>query len=215
MAKSSFQSALKSDESYVPARLGLAHATLNQNPPAAKSAAEAVLKINPTYGDVYRMAGDHLARNYRFEEAVPLTRRALELDPASTRAYADLGSHLLRIGDEAGARRALETSFKADPYDVVVFNSLAMLDTVDKFETIRDGDLIVRLHPDEAAVMREQVVPLARQALDTLSKHFQFKPAGPILVEMFPKHDDFAVRTIGLPGFLFALGACFGSSCMM
>jgi tetratricopeptide (TPR) repeat protein len=274
----SFQTALKADESYVPARLGLAHATLDQNPPAAKSAAEAVLKlnpnsvpahlliaelalderqrdearasirralevnpnslearsldaaiallegrtadfeagvagvlkINPTYGDVYRMAGDHLARNYRFEEAVPLTRRALELDPASTRAYADLGSHLLRTGDEAGARRSLETAFKADPYDVVVFNSLAMLDTVDKFVTIRDGDLIVRLHPDEAAVMRDHVVPLARQALDTLSKQYQFKPAGPILVEMFPKHDDFAVRTIGLPGFLFALGACFG-----
>ena len=85
-----------------------------------------------------------------------------------------------------------------------------MLDTVDKFETIRDGDLIVRLHPDEAAVMREQVVPWARQALDTLSKQYQFKPTGPILVEMFPKHDDFAVRTIGLPGFLYALGACFG-----
>jgi tetratricopeptide (TPR) repeat protein len=274
----SFQTALKADESYVPARLGLAHATLNQNPPAAKSAAEAVLEINPnsvpahlliaelalddrqrdearasirralevnpnslearsldaaialleartadfeagvagvleinpTYGDVYRMAGDHLARNYRFDEAVPLTRRALELDPTSTRAYADLGSHLLRTGDEPGARRSLETAFKADPYDVVVFNSLAMLDTVDKFETIRDGDLIVRLHPDEAAVMREQVVPWARQALDTLSKHYQFKPTGPILVEMFPKHDDFAVRTIGLPGFIGALGACFG-----
>jgi tetratricopeptide (TPR) repeat protein len=274
----SFQAALMADETYVPARLGLAHATLDQNPPAAKSAAEAalkvnpnsvpahllvaelalderqrdearasikkalevnpnslearsldaaialiegrtadfdagvagVLKINPMYSDVYRVAGDHLARNYRFDEAVPLTRRALELDPTSTRAHADLGSHLLRTGDEAGARRSLETAFKADPYDVVVFNQLAMLDTVDKFETIRDGDLIVRLHPDEAAVMREQVVPWARLALDTLSKQYQFKPTGPILVEMFPKHDDFAVRTIGLPGFIGALGACFG-----
>jgi tetratricopeptide (TPR) repeat protein len=27
---------------------------------------------------------------------------------------------------------------------------------------------------------------------------------------MFPKHDDFAVRTIGLPGMIGALGACFG-----
>jgi tetratricopeptide (TPR) repeat protein len=27
---------------------------------------------------------------------------------------------------------------------------------------------------------------------------------------MFPKHDDFAVRTVGLPGFIGALGACFG-----
>jgi tetratricopeptide (TPR) repeat protein len=27
---------------------------------------------------------------------------------------------------------------------------------------------------------------------------------------MFPKHDDFAVRTVGLPGMVGALGACFG-----
>ena len=27
---------------------------------------------------------------------------------------------------------------------------------------------------------------------------------------MFPRHDDFAVRTIGLPGMIGALGACFG-----
>jgi tetratricopeptide (TPR) repeat protein len=274
----SFQVALKSDASYLPARIGLAQATLDQDPAAAKSALEAVLEINPNhapahlliaelalddrqrdearasvkkaldvnpnslearsldaaiayleartsdfeagvkgilalnpiYGDAYRMAGDHAARNYRFDEAVDLTRRALQIDPASIKASADLGTHLLRVGDEPGARRALETAFKADPYDVVVFNQLAMLDTVDKFQTFRDGDLVVRLHPDEAGVMRDQVVPLARRALDTLSEKYQFKPTGPILVEMFPKHDDFAVRTIGLPGFIGALGACFG-----
>ena len=27
---------------------------------------------------------------------------------------------------------------------------------------------------------------------------------------MFPKHDDFAVRNVGLPGMIGALGACFG-----
>ena len=27
---------------------------------------------------------------------------------------------------------------------------------------------------------------------------------------MFPKHDDFAVRNLGLPGMIGALGACFG-----
>ena len=33
---------------------------------------------------------------------------------------------------------------------------------------------------------------------------------GPILIEIFPRHDDFAVRTLGLPGMIGALGACFG-----
>lgn len=175
-----------------------------------KAAVDGVLALNPRYGDVYRVTGDHVARNYRFDEAVELTQRALELDKANIRAYADLGSHLLRTGDEAAARRALETAFKADPYNIVTYNQLAMLDTVDKFETIRDGDLVIRLHPDEAPIMREQIVPLAREALDALSTRYQFTPQGPILIEMFPKHDDFAVRTIGLPGFIGALGACFG-----
>jgi tetratricopeptide (TPR) repeat protein len=58
--------------------------------------------------------------------------------------------------------------------------------------------------------MREHAMPLAQQALATLSKRYEFTPKGPLLIEMFPKHDDFAVRTIGLPGFIGALGACFG-----
>lgn len=210
-AQASIQKALAVNPNSLEARsLEAAIAFLEGRTSDFQSAVAGILKLNPAYGDAYRVAGDHTGRNYRFDEAVDLTRRAVEVDAASTRAYADLGSHLLRTGDEAGARRALETAFKADPYNVVTFNQLAMLDTVDKFETIRDGDLVIRLHPDEVGVMREHVVQLARQSLDTLSKLHQFKPTGPILVEMFPKHDDFAVRTIGLPGFIGALGACFG-----
>jgi tetratricopeptide (TPR) repeat protein len=170
----------------------------------------AILKINPVYGDAYRLAADHAARNYLFDEAVDLTRRALTVDRESTQAYADLGMHLLRTGDEPGARRALEAAFKADPYDISTFNLLSMLDTLDKFVTFRDGDLVVRLHPDEADVLREHVVPLAREALETLARRWEFTPKGPLLVEVFPKHDDFAVRTVGLPGMIGALGACFG-----
>jgi cellulose synthase operon protein C len=68
----------------------------------------------------------------------------------------------------------------------------------------------MRLDSSEAAVMREYAIPLARLALDTLSKRYEFRPRGPILVEMFPRHDDFAVRNVGLPGMIGALGACFG-----
>ena len=169
-----------------------------------------VLEVNPVYGDVYRVPGDHAARNYRFDEAAELTRRAIIVDRENPRAWAELGMHLLRTGDEPGARRALETAFKADPYDQVTYNLLLMLDTLDTFETFTDGPIVMRLHPDEAPVMREYALPLAKQALDSLSKRYEFRPRGPILIEMFPKHDDFAVRNVGLPGMIGALGACFG-----
>ena len=210
-ARASIQQALAVNPNSLEARsLDVAVAFLEARTDDVEAGAAAALALNPVYGDVYRVAGDHAARNYRFDEAVALTRRALEVDPASTPASANLGMHLLRTGDEAGARRALEAAFEADPFDIQTFNLLAMLDTVDTFETFQDDDLIVRLHPDEAGVMREHVIPLARESLETLSELYQFRPEGPILIEMFPKHDDFAVRTIGLPGFIGALGACFG-----
>ena len=169
-----------------------------------------VLAINPTYGEVYRVAGDHAARNYRFDEAVELVSKAIELDPENTRAFADLGMHLLRTGDEPRAREVLERAFDRDPYDVITYNLLGLLDTLDTFETIRAGDLILRIHPEEVEVLREYALPLAQDALRELSARYGFQPRGPVLIEIFPRHDDFAVRTLGLPGMVGALGACFG-----
>jgi tetratricopeptide (TPR) repeat protein len=168
------------------------------------------LAIAPNYGDAYRVAGELAAHNYRFEEAVALTRRALALDADNPQTLADLGLQLLRTGEEDEARRALDASFKLDGYDVVTLNLLTMLDSLEKFATVRDGDLIVRMHQDEAPVLQDYAIPLAHEALKALSARYEFTPKGPILVEIFPKHDDFAVRTLGLPGMIGALGACFG-----
>jgi cellulose synthase operon protein C len=168
------------------------------------------LAINPRYGDIYRVPGANSASHYRFEEAVALVGKAIELEPDSARAQGDLGLHLLRTGDEASARVALEKAFKLDGYDVITYNLLEMLDTLDKFETIKEGDLIVKLHPEDVRVMKEPLLRIARESLAALSKQYGFTPTGPILIEAFPKHDDFAVRTLGLPGMMGALGVCFG-----
>ena len=169
-----------------------------------------VLAVAPKFGEVYRIAGDLAARNYRFDEAVVLVRRAIDLDPTNSRALGDLGTHLLRTGDEPAARVALEAAFKLDAFEVVTFNLLQMMDSLDKFVTVKEGDIVIKMHPDEAPVLREYALALSREALATLSRRYEFTPKGPILIEIFPKHDDFAVRNVGLPGMIGALGACFG-----
>ena len=277
-AVQSYGDALKLDEEWVPAQVGLARALVDENPPAARSAVDRALEIdpenvaahlfiagqelgdrnddgaraaldealrinpgslearslaaamaylddripefeaevaraleiNPVYGDVYRIAGSHAARAYRFDEAVALVRRAIEIDPGNSRAHAELGMHLLRTGDEPAARAALERSFADDPFDVITYNLLEMMDTLDEFETFERGDLIVRLHPSEAPILMEYVLTLAQQALDALAAQYEIEIQGPILIEVFPRHDDFAVRNLGLPGMIGALGACFG-----
>jgi tetratricopeptide (TPR) repeat protein len=169
-----------------------------------------ILAIAPKYGEVYRVAGEVAARNYRFDEAVALTRRGQELDPQNPRILASLGVHLLRTGDEPAARAVLEPAFEKDKFDAITYNLLQMMDTLDKFVTVKDGDLIVRMDKTEAPVLKDYALGVANRALSTLAKRYNFTPTGPILIEIFPKHDDFAVRNVGLPGMIGALGACFG-----
>ena len=182
-----------------------------QNRPADFDQAIArALAINKTYGEAYRVVAAQAAHHYRFDDAVALARKAVAIDPENAQAAADLGMDLLRIGDEDEARVVLTRAFDADPYDVVTYNLLAVLDALKGFDTFRDGDLVVRLDHGEAAVLRDPVITLAHEALRTLSAKYEFTPKGPILIEIFPHHDDFAVRNLGLPGLLGALGACFG-----
>jgi tetratricopeptide (TPR) repeat protein len=176
----------------------------------ADQLANRVLALRPGSGAVYRVIGQQLAGHYRFEEAVAQLRKAAAIEPDDPRTQAALGMHLLRVGDEVAARAALDAAFKKDPFDVVTYNSLSMLDTLDNFQTISLDGLTLKLHPEEAPLMRDPVEQLARKALADLGKRYGGEVKGPILVEMFPKHDDFAVRTLGLPGMVGALGACFG-----
>jgi cellulose synthase operon protein C len=168
------------------------------------------LAVHPRNADVARVVGERVARQYRFDEAVRFLQAAVTLDPENSRAQASLGLHLLRTGDEAAARKALEAAFARDPFDTVTYNLLSLLDTLDAFVTVPGRNLTVKLHAQEVAILQPYLVPLAEQALEALSERYQFTPEGPILVEVFPRHDDFAVRTMGLPGMIGALGACFG-----
>jgi tetratricopeptide (TPR) repeat protein len=185
-------------------------AYLDNRPANFESALGHALAINGTYGEAYRVVAAQLAQHYRFDDAVVMARKAVALDPDNVRARAELGMDLMRTGDEGAARAALKQAFDVDPYDVITYNLLALLDTLDTFDTVRDADLVVRLDPKESAVLREPVLALANDALKTLSARYGFTPKGPILVEVFPHHDDFAVRNLGIPGLVGALGACFG-----
>ena len=210
-ALASLEKALAVNPSSLEARaLRGAIAYIKDKPQEFEAEAAKTLAIAPSYGDVYRVAGELAAHNYRFDEAVELTRRALTLDAGNPRTLGDLGVHLLRTGDEPAARTALDASFKSDPFNTLTYNLLQMMDTLEKFVTVRDGDVVMRLHPDESPVLQEYAMPLAKQALSTLAARYEFTPRGPILIEIFPKHDDFAVRTVGLPGMIGALGVCFG-----
>ena len=170
-----------------------------------------VLAISPNYGEVYRVAGELTAHNYRFDEAVALLRRGLAL--AAAESGHALGARHAPAAHRrrAGRAQALDASFKLFPRDKPTLN---MLDDAGHARQVRHrarrrSDLQVRTRT-RCRCCRIRDSAGAPGAERRYAERYEFTPKGPILIEIFPKHDDFAVRNVGLPGMIGALGACFG-----
>jgi cellulose synthase operon protein C len=181
-----------------------------EQPADVDAALARVREINPSSVLGLTHLSEAAAEKYQFDQAVDYARKAVAIDPFDPTAQFDLGLFLLRTGDEKGARLALDASWKLDDSNKPTKNLGDMLDTLDKYTVVTDGDLTYKFPPDQAAVLKPYALPLGAEAMKTFKEHYGFTPTGPILVEVFAKHDDFAVRTIGLPGITGALGACFG-----
>ena len=67
----------------------------------------------------------------------------------------------------------------------------------------------MKLHKKEADLLRPYFEEVLKRAIATYDKKYKMKLPGPVQVEVYPDHEDFAVRTLGMPG-LGALGVTFG-----
>jgi tetratricopeptide (TPR) repeat protein len=93
---------------------------------------------------------------------------------------------------------------------VRVFNSLKVLDTLAAFPTIKQGPFEIQAPPDEAAVLAPAALRLLEEEIAALEKKYAVELEKPIRIQIFDNHDDFMVRSLGLPGNAGHLGICFG-----
>lgn len=177
---------------------------------AVTAAMDRAAALDATSALPLRRIGEQAADLFRSVEAADWARKATVKDASDGFAFFDLGLYLFRSGDEPGARTALERSFQLDNSNRVTKNVLDVMDRIDTFETVTSGDYVFKFEKADAAVLRTYAIPLAEEASKTFGARYGLKPEGPILVEVFSVHDEFAIRTMGLPGLVGALGACFG-----
>lgn len=160
--------------------------------------------------EVDYLIGQKLSQKYRFAEGSLHQRTALEMAPDYLPAQIQLAQDLLRLGeDEEGWKLAAEV-YANDGYNVVAHNLVTLRDNVAKFRTIRADGLLVRMEAREADIYGKLVTELLSDAKRTLCKKYDTTVADPVIVEIFPKQEDFAIRTFGLPGGAGFLGVCFG-----
>jgi cellulose synthase operon protein C len=169
-----------------------------------------ILKINPVYGEAYSTAGHFYVINRRYDEGIGAYRKALELNPRLWEARAQLGVNLMRLGDDTEARQQLEQCFYAQYASFEVKNSLRLLDSYKDFVTYKTPTTILRLHKKEAELLRPYVEAELKRDIADYSAKYHMTLKGPVQVEVYPDHEDFAVRTMGMPG-LGALGVTFNT----
>lgn len=167
--------------------------------------------IKPGSADGHRIVGDLAARRYRFDEAIALLRAGLALEPENRKAKASLGLNLLRTGADATGRVLLEEVFAEDAFNVQVYNMLEVMETLDGFKTITTPDFEIRLPALEAEVMSDSLVAFLGEALQRYSVEYAVEVKRPVAIQVFDDHDEFMVRSVGLPGNPGHLGICFGS----
>lgn len=168
-----------------------------------------IAAVNPQYGEGYALVAHQIEMHYRYEDAVTYYRKAIESAPRFWSAHSALGIELMRLGKEDEPRQELELSYNNEYRDAATVNSLRLLDSYKNFETIRDGTAILKLHKTEAALLQPYMQAELHTILAAYETKYGMKLHGPVQVEVYPDHEDFAVRTLGMPG-LGALGVTFG-----
>jgi tetratricopeptide (TPR) repeat protein len=177
---------------------------------------EQALAYNPHFGGIFATPAHFYVITRRYRDAIDLYQKAVDIEPGLAGAHEQLGINLLRDNQVTRARQHLERAYELDPFSPRAVNSLRLMDSFSNFRLVDDpptldGDVpvILRLHQDESAAIAPYAIELTRDSIDVFTQRYGFALREPVVIEMYPDHEDFAVRTAGMPG-LGILGATFG-----
>ena len=169
-----------------------------------------ITAVNPGYGPAYALVGHHLTLNGRYMEGVEYYRKAVAADPQLWSARSELGINLMRLGQDSEAREQLQKSYENGYRNEATVNSLRLLDSYKNFVLLKDDTTILKLNRKEADLLYPYFHEELLRDIADYERKYQMKLTGPVQVEVYPDHEDFAVRTLGMPG-LGALGVTFGN----
>lgn len=177
------------------------------------AAEKRALTVNPKCSVFYETVASVLITRHRDGEAEGLLRKAMELSPNDSGPASLLGLLLMRLGREKEAYAILNAAFKMDSFNVLVFNTLNLLEKMEDFETRKTEHFTIRVHPKADRVLVDYVVEYMERIYPEVVANYRHEPPH-TLIEIFPQHRMFSVRTAGVPN-VGTVGACLGPTIVM
>ena len=185
------------------------------------------VRIQPDLWTAHAELGVNLFRQNRVEEAQAHLALAYQGDPFSAQTVNTLrlldsleNFVVLRrelperevgagVNTQVGAEGETAAAVSAETTAVAGETAPLGETTAAAGETMARPAMLLRLHKDEAPVLDAYVTDLVADSVRAFTERYQFELKEDVVVELYPEHDDFAVRTLGLPG-IGLLGVAFG-----
>jgi tetratricopeptide (TPR) repeat protein len=171
---------------------------------------KAILDRNRFASTAYTVLARVLEEQRRFGEALQFAEKAVAADPIDWDAHFLAARNALNVGEDAKGEEHLKKAQRGDPFNNIYReNFLNLFNRMRNFTLRKDAAFVVRMPPEEEEPYYRLLRARMGASIEALAKKWDWKPEMPLYVSVFAQQEDFATRTIGLPGFP-ALGACFG-----
>ncbi|HTL34095.1 MAG TPA: tetratricopeptide repeat protein [Kofleriaceae bacterium] len=184
---------------------------LRDDKTAYEAEKQKALAINPKYAEMYRIISRSAVREHRYVEAIDLEKEAIKLKPDYYEAMAGAGLGYLRLGMEKEGLDWLDKAYKGDGYNVRTVNTLDLFEKKipQQYGFWSTKNFKIRYHKEEHPALARYLEPTMERAFADMVRRYGFTPKTPVVLELYPDKEAYAVRTVGLPD-VAALGVCFG-----
>ena len=165
--------------------------------------------IDPNNAAAYEEVADQLASLRQYPRSAEMYKIAVQRAPWWSQARNGLGLLYTQSGDEDAARGVLEAAHTMDPFNDRTTNYLRLLDEMGKFARKDTEHFTVIYDADHDPVIPEYFSDYLESVYPIVTGDFKYEPKVKTLIEVFPTHDAFSVRTTGAP-WIATMGASTG-----
>ena len=176
---------------------------------ATKQLLADVEKISPNDARAYLEVADQLGAMRQYPRAAAMYKIAVERAPWWNEPRNGLGLLYTQSGEEDKAKEMLEAAHKIDPFNVSTTNYLRLLEDLAKFDRRESAHFIVVYDGKSDPMIPLYFNDYLEANYLQVTAEYKTEPPVKTIIEVFPTHDAFSVRTTGSP-WIGTVGASTG-----
>lgn len=191
--------------------MGLAAASyaLQLKDDRAQELIRSIEQIDPDNATAYFEVAERLAAMRQYPRSAAMYKVAVERAPWWTAPRNGLGLLYTQSGEEDLAQAALDAAHALDPFNLATTNYLRLLEDLNKFARKETAHFVILYDPDADPLIADYFAEYLESIYPDIVAAFRHEPSVKTLIEVFPTHDAFSVRTTGSP-WIGTVGASTG-----